>query len=212
MLAANHKQIFRPLRGGIAIVAPRVNRFGTLGCIAFGDGGAWLVTAYHVLADRGRGDLAGGDPIHQLLPGMPPGVAARAVAGRADPGLDAAAGLLELGVEAVPEVLGLGRVAAAVEPAVGMRVVKSGAATGVTEGVIVGVQLERVEIESPPGFPSKYELSDVSDSGAVWLEMETRAAVGLHVGGNDVSVERAFAVPMPLVLATLGLSLTPPGG
>jgi hypothetical protein len=209
MQANNHVRVFRPLRGGIAISNPRIDRLGTLGCVVTADGGAerWILTSYHVLGVREADDLQDGEPVFQVTSTTPPEVVARTRRDRSDAGLDVAAARVVDGVESVLEVLGIGPVTTAAEPAAGMRVIKSGVATGVTEGIIRRVDGTRVQIEMPPGFPSKYELSDVSDSGSLWVEVSSRAGVALHFGGNDVGVEKAFAVSLPHALQVLGLDL-----
>jgi hypothetical protein len=173
------------------------------------NGGAerWILTCYHVLARRDTADLQDGEPVHQVSSTNPPEVVARTRRDRADAALDVAAARVVDGIETVREVLGIGPVTAAKAPEVGMRVVKSGVATGVSEGVVSRIEGTRVQIEMPPGFPSKYELSDISDSGSLWVEISSRAGVALHFGGNDVGVEKAFAVSLPHVLQVLRLDL-----
>lgn len=209
-LVPNHCRMFRPLRGGVLIVNANVRVLGTVGLVATSDGhDRWLVTARHVLARTGGPPLQDGEPVFQPGEGAGPFVAVTRT-GRADPDLDAAAALVIDGVEAVGEILGLGALAPVKDPAAGMRVVKSGIATGITEGVVDEVAGDRVRIRLPPGFPSKYELSDVSDSGAVWLEQATMAPVALHRAGEDTGVETATGVPLRRVLEALRLqALTP---
>ena len=206
ILARNHFQTFRPLRGGIAIVNPNVNRLGTLGCIATSDGvDRWILSAYHVLGRLDSSPVGDDEPIFQ--PVGPGEVVGLTRAQRSDPQLDLAAALIPDTVEAVGEILGIGPVLGSTAPLAGMKVIKSGLATGVTEGEVVGVDQDRVEIQLSAGFPSKYELSDMSDSGAVWLELERHLAVAVHVAGNDTDTERAFAVPMPTALDALALGV-----
>jgi hypothetical protein len=88
-----------------------------------------------------------------------------------------------------------------------MCVCKSGLATGVTEGIIDEVEDSRVIIKPLSGFPETYNLSDVGDSGALWVERETQQAVALHTSGNQDGQELAIAVPIRLVLETLGLEI-----
>lgn len=209
-LVPNHCRMYRPLRGGILILNANVRTLGTLGLVATSDGrDRWLVTAHHVLGRTGGPPLQDGEPVFQPGEGAGPFVAVTR-ADRADPALDVAAALVIDGVEAVGEVLGLGPLAPAKEPAAGMRVVKSGIATGITEGVVEQVVAERVRIRLPQGFPSKYELSDVSDSGAVWLEQATMAPVALHRAGEDTGLETATGVAIRRVLEALRLRALAP--
>jgi hypothetical protein len=94
------------------------------------------------------------------------------------------------------------RIAAAV---VGMRVVKSGAETGVTIGIVTDVTPSLITIESPPDSSDTFVLTERGDSGAVWLDAETGRAVGLHFSGRDGNT--AFARPLGNVLGALGLRL-----
>jgi hypothetical protein len=81
-----------------------------------------------------------------------------------------------------------------------MRVVKSGIASGVTEGVITEIKDERVRIEILPGYPSKYERSSVSVSCAIWVEQATSSPLALHVAGNDTGIEVALGIRLSTVL------------
>ncbi len=207
VLVRNHVQTFRPLRGGIAIMNGGVRFFGTLGFVATAGGGdRWLVSAYHVLVGKDR-PAVDGEGIFQPAVGGPAEPVATTDAARSDQALDVAAALVAPGVDVTPEILGLGAVAGTVDPAPGMRVVKSGIASGVTEGVVVEVEASRTVIETLAGYPSKYELSSVSDSGAAWLEQSTRRVAALHVAGNDAGTEVAIGVPVARVLAALGLQV-----
>ncbi len=206
VVVRNHVQSYRPLRGGIGIVNGTISLLGTLGCIATSDGqDRWILSAYHVLIGMGRPPVSG-EAIFQPAPGAAMTPIAVTDATRADPGLDAAAALVA-GVGTRDEILGIGTVAGVVAPAVGMRLIKSGIATGVTEGIVTDVTGSRVIIEQLPGYPSKYELSSISDSGAVWVEQHTREAVALHVAGNDTGIEIAIGVALGDVLASLRLQL-----
>ncbi|HZF12174.1 MAG TPA: hypothetical protein VFE33_25590 [Thermoanaerobaculia bacterium] len=207
LLVRNHVQPFRPLRGGIAIVSGPNGLFGTLGCVLTSDGqDRWILTAYHVLS--GSGTTVEEDvPVFQPALGGPELPVAHTRKAKASKTLDAAAALVSPGTATVNEVLGIGTLARLAEPVPGMRVVKSGIASGVTEGVVVEVKDERARIELPPGYPSKYELSSVSDSGAIWVEQATRSPVALHVAGNDTGTEVALGIRLSRVLGDLRLSL-----
>lgn len=207
LLAPNHARAYAPLRAGIAISNANLRLLGTLGLVATSDGAdRWLLTAYHVLGRVQGPPLADDEPVFQPAEGSGPMVAVTRRE-RADPALDAAAARVLDGVQTAPEVLGLGPVAAPREPEVGQRVVKAGIATGVTEGVIDRVTADEVRIVMLPGYPSKYELSEVSDSGAAWLEQASGAPVALHRAGADTGVETAFARPIGRVLDALGLQV-----
>ena len=111
------------------------------------------------------------------------------------------------------------------------RVMKSGAQTGVTRGIVHAVgevtvdygnlskgylgKLTMLGFEVRPetsGFTGA--LSDGGDSGSVWLDADTGDAVGLCVGGDktgDTLDEFSFACHLDLVFKELQISLTPPG-
>ena len=207
MQARNHIQSFRPLRGGIAISNGNGGRLGTLGCIATSNGAdRWIVSALHVL--RGAGpELGDGEPIFQPALGGTDSPVAQTRRSRTVTELDAAAALVVDTVGAVHEILGLGVVGPLAEPVEGTRVVKSGVATGITEGKIVRVVGDAVRIEVLAGYPSKYEMSTISDSGSIWLDQDTRSPVALHVAGDDTGIEVAVGVRLSTVLRALRLEL-----
>jgi hypothetical protein len=198
---------YRPLRGGVAIANPEnASEPGTLGLIATSDGDdRWIVSCYHVLARSGGGGFAAGEPIFQPYRSPVSQPVAETVTGRADPGIDCMAARVFLGVETTSEIVGLGPLQAPIEPVRGMRVLKSGIETGVTEGVVRSVDGDRVVIAVPPGFPERYDLSGRGDSGAVWVLRESGAPVALHIAGNDTGQEIAFGRRMTRVLEVLGL-------
>lgn len=184
-----------------------IRLYGTLGCVVTTDGqDRWLLSAYHVLVGRDRHAVSG-ELIYQPAPGGPEQPVAQTDQARAASSLDAAAACLLPGVASVPEILGLGIVRGTMAPQVGMRLAKSGIASGITEGEILNVVGARVEIEPISGMPSKYELSSVSDSGAVWIEQDSGLAVALHVAGNDSGRELAIASSIPEVLNALQLQI-----
>jgi hypothetical protein len=126
---------------------------------------------------------------------------------RADQWLDVAAAVIP-GGNAVGRILGLGKLNTVADPSVGMRVIKAGTTTGITEGVITAVSGSEVRIEVPFEYPSKdYVLSEEGDSGSLWIDTATMSPVGLHFQGAEAGLETAFARPLPAVFAALGLRL-----
>jgi hypothetical protein len=85
----------------------------------------------------------------------------------------------------IPQVPG--GIHGSVDPQLGMRVVKTGAASGTTHGYIEGVGLEDFSIARWPGMGR--EVSRSGDSGSIWIEAESGAAVGLHSEGETVPTE-----------------------
>lgn len=204
LLVPNHTRSYLPIRGGIAIAGSTARVLGTLGLVLTADGAdRWILTAHHVLARSGV-PLADDEPVFQPAEGSGEKVALTR-RDRADATLDAAAARVLDGIASVGEILGIGPVAPVRDPEPGMRVIKAGIATGVTEGVIERVDADTVRIVVPPGYPSKYELTEVSDSGAAWVEQGTGAPVALHRAGNDTGVEVALATPLPRILDAFGL-------
>lgn len=206
MAAYNHSLCYRPLVGGIAILNPNVAELGTLGFVATADGAdRWLVSCYHVLGRKDLSAFTDGEPIYQPVDDANQ-LVARVATARADAQLDCAAARLEPGVAGSGAVLGLPAVVGVREPAVGLRVIKSGCITGVTEGVVTGVNTDTVSIGIPSGFPGDYELSREGDSGALWMT-EAGHGVALHRAGNAYGATSATGSRLSAVLAALQLRL-----
>lgn len=199
----NHQLLYRPLRGGIRIYNPAVNEPGTLGFIATADGrDRWIVSCHHVLCG-GPSSEAIYQPIDE-----PENIVAFTDPARSRADLDCAAARVADAVDAVPELLGIGTPTLPAAPEEGMLVIKSGAATGVTEGVITEVRAGRVEIE-PAGLPEEYQLSDAGDSGALWVVKGSLAPVALHQGGSARPRCFAYGIPVLDVLRELKLAMPP---
>ncbi len=198
---------YRPLIGGIGIFNPAIRRIGTLGMIVHDpvSDKRWMISASHVLVPGPSDGDAASYEIFQPIDGMPP--VAMQHPEMVDLNLDCAAALIEPTIqseESIVEIPFLNSLAVAVE---GVRVIKSGYATGVTEGIIRRVNGDQVEIESPPTYPVEYELSEQGDSGAIWLERSTCSPVAMHVRGNTTGVERAYAIRIQAVFNALDLPL-----
>ena len=202
---SNHVRRFRPLIGGIEVFNPGAGDSGTLGFIAQAAAGEkWLVSCYHVLCRAAGAPAPDDEPVYQG--GVSAGAeVARTVAAKRDTALDVAAA--RLSVEGSAYVLGFGPLYRAGDPLVGMRVVKSGASTGVTEGIVQQVREDAVTIEVPPEFPADFDLVERGDSGSPWIDTETGRLVALHTSGTVSGINKAFAVPVKAVLAALGLEL-----
>jgi hypothetical protein len=194
----NHNRVFRPVRAGIEIRNTTLLEPGTIGLIATSNGAdRWIVSCHHVLCTANF-------PEQIVQPFGAANVIAMSDAARSRADLDCAAASIVAGVQVIAEVLGIGRLGEPVDPTVGMEVVKSGAATGVTEGTIRSITPGRVEIR-PLKLPDDYQLSDGGDSGAVWIEKNTFSPVVLHQG----STSEGFAIGRPIkeVLAALNLRM-----
>ncbi len=145
---SNHILAYSALRGGIAIHNPLSDpnvpggAYGTLGFIGTSDGSdRWGVSCYHVLC-RKNGILGDDtiEPIYHPVSQLRPAPVAVVSGKRASATLDCAAARVNDGVASHGQILGIGRLAAVSNPQLGKRVVKAGAETGVTEGVIVNIR------------------------------------------------------------------------
>jgi hypothetical protein len=207
MASRNHSLRYRPLISGIAIYNPNVGKTGTLGMIAQdAAGNPWLVTNYHVLAGERVLPIARPEPVYQPSDDSPPPIA-MFDGSRAVPQLDCAAAQIVAGANVNGDILGLPPVAQPVAPEIGMRVIKSGSSTGITEGVISDVNGFAVEILAPNTYPPMFELSEGGDSGSVWVERATLSPVVLHNRGNPTGRETAYGFDFVEVLRVLGLHL-----
>jgi hypothetical protein len=115
----------------------------------------------------------------------------------------------------------------ATEARLGMRVWKSGRSTGYTEGFIDGIKmtvplsygaagihmLQRVFRIVPLPGASYPEISIGGDSGAVWVDIESGKALGLHFAGEIGNTpEHALAHDIEPVLERLAVRLPAQGG
>jgi hypothetical protein len=104
-------------------------------------------------------------------------------------------------------ILGIGRVSGPTAPIVGMRVIKSGAETGVTEGEVTDFSNGIVTIEAAE-FAPEYELSGPGDSGSVWVDALSNSPVALHFAAAAHNVgRRALARPVLPILESLKLTI-----
>lgn len=198
--------MYRPLRAGVSIINPRVNEPGTLGVILrAADGFLWAVSCYHVMCDGHLGPYVQDDPIYQPAAVADENKIGVTTAGKANRDLDCAAVKLLPGIDAQMAVLGLGALSVITDPEPGMRVVKMGAVSGLTEGVVFQVVDEQVSIRVDATFPVEYVLSAPGDSGSLWLEQGTNHAVALHRGLK--TPKTATATAMTSVKVALGLDL-----
>jgi hypothetical protein len=198
---------YRPILCGTSIVNARIGEPGTLGYVAAdSDGAFWIVSAYHVLCDATLGPYVADEPIYQPAAAAPENHIAVTRAIRAKATLDCAAALLDPGLAALSYQLGIGLSAAAIEPVAGMRIIKAGAVSGITEGIVQSIDGDTVLIVADPTFPDDYVLSEPGDSGSLWIEQQSRAPVALHLG--QPSSRRAEARSFKAVLEALQLRST----
>lgn len=205
-----------PMRGGISIsdAYTRVG-YGTLGGMVVDEetGEPMLLSNFHVMASRGYARL--GAPI--LQPGRGDGgedIVAYFARHGMDRGIDAAVARLSGTRGIINDLFRLGRINGVCAPVLGMRVCKSGRTSDVTHGMVAGIgavvkitypgsglrPIRSVMNIVPIGGGS--EVSEPGDSGSLWVDEETHAAVGLHFAGSD-DPENALAIDMAEVLRTL---------
>jgi hypothetical protein len=204
----NHELLYDPLRPGAQIFNPDVGRPGTIGLFLIDNAGApWLLSARHVLVPAAA--TSGPGTVFQPLP-LPLGRPIATLAGvRQDTSLDCAAVRLVPGITFSNDILSIGPAPGPpVAPAVGMNLLKSGAASGVSEGVITQAG-ETSEIRLRPATPTRYELTTRGDSGCIWVEQATRRPVILHHTGESSGQELSKGSSLVSVLQALGLTLPP---
>jgi endonuclease G len=131
--------------------------------------------------------------------------------------IDAAVAELTNTRPSINDQLGLGPVTGVRNPRLGQRVTKSGRGSGLTTGIITGIEgrtalyyrgIRRVirHVVHIAQTPEGRQVSTAGDSGAWWLEEKTHRAVGLHFAGSD-SPEYGLAIAMPQVLDALGVDV-----
>jgi len=193
----NQALVFGKLRAGLQIFNPQVARPGTLGFLLSKGGDTFIIGAKHVLAGTRPGL---GDPIRQ-----PAGTSDIAIVRRVSATLDCAAAVLNPDQKFVLELLHIGVPGPALAPALGMRVIKVGSTTGVTEGVIDRINDNEVTVKPLRDAPLEYHLTEHGDSGSVWLERDSHSPVAMHFSAQSGGASVSFAIPWPVVLTELDL-------
>ncbi len=204
-----------PMRGGISISDMYARGYGTLGGVVVDEatGKPMLLSNFHVMASRGY--VRPGTPI--LQPGRGDGgqeIVAYFARHGMNQGIDAAVAELSGQREIINDQFRLGRINGVRAPVPGLRVCKSGRASDVTYGMITGIgavvkitypgtglRLIRGVMHIIP-LESSAEVSEPGDSGSMWMDAETHAAVGLHFAGSE-DPENALAIDMAQVLQAL---------
>jgi hypothetical protein len=216
-----------PVQPGVSIGNVTRQSTGTLGAFVrdTASGRPCVLSNWHVLS--GSTQAVEGDSISQPGPRHLGNLAPRPVArllrwSDLSHGIDAALAVLDPSFALDPSPFGLAKAAAGVtEPAVGMKVVKSGVITGVTHAIVDGIEgsfpmnytafgdtkrwMDGIHLVVDPAAPAA-EISLAGDSGAVWIDVATNLAVGLHFAGEDglgPLAEYALAHPLPRVLDML---------
>jgi hypothetical protein len=221
-----NRQHFNPLVGGIIIGNPASDSFGTLGVSVFDNAIAedMILSNWHVLC--GRADCRPGEPI---VPGViPPDVevkgeniiqenlVARLHRFALTDQVDAATARLTGHRFLLKRVFQIGGVEDVATAALGMDVWKSGARTGLTQGVVADIDADFSidygefgmgdrDFNNQLGIEADEAISLPGDSGSVWLDDANRV-VGLNFAGGDDG-KLANANPIGAVLDALNINL-----
>ncbi len=186
---------YDPLLGGIEIRNVNLSSTGTLGAVVYDvySRRPMALSNHHVLVGSRRG-MATGDQANQ--PGTAGDEDSIGTVARSSLVYDAAVINLNGKRKVSISVIDFpGGIKGVTEPVPGMIVTKSGRTTGTTRGMIEGVSEKEFTVVPVPGHMGD-EISSCGDSGSVWLEEISHAAVGLHYGGEASCLpeeERAWA-------------------
>ncbi len=209
-----------PMQGGISISDAAHIACGTLGALVIDrrTRTPMLLGNWHVLANDWM--ARAGLPVYQpgrLDGGSAVDTVAWYVRDAMRASLDAAVAELADRRRLLGEQFDLGAVRGVATPELDQRVIKSGRGSGVTTGRVTavggytrmvygGLQREiRVGMTIEPDRVGN-QVSTAGDSGSLWLDAETRRAVGLHFAGSDLP-ERALAMDIAEVLDALDVDL-----
>ncbi len=221
------------MRPGISVGNLRSKATGTLGALVIDNetNTRCILSNWHVLC--GDVGAAAGEQICQPGPMDLGSDAARQVGEllrwcRLSEQIDAALARLAPGADTDTALFGIDlRPTGTAAPVVGMKLVKSGAVTGVTHAMIDGVggrfQMDYAQFGDGPRWIEGFRLvpdPDLptnalcleGDSGSLWIEASTGRAVGLHFAGeDDISPANDYALAQPIenVLARLNATLAP---
>jgi endonuclease G len=209
-----------PMAGGLSISDAAQYTYGTLGGLVIdrATGAEMILSNWHVLAGRwiARPSLATYQP-GRLDGGSAADTVARLTRHGMAVNIDAAVATLTGSRQLINDQLELGPVQGVTEPELGMAVVKSGRKTGLTYGRVIAMEgiakltydsVQRVirKVVTIEPQRANEQVSAGGDSGSWWLDQASMRAVALHFAGSDYP-ERALAIDMPTVLATLQVDL-----
>jgi hypothetical protein len=230
-LHASPRAVCDPLQLGVSVGNLQRGTTGTMGLWARDllTGATGIISNWHVLC--GSPEAKAGEPISQPGPmhlGTQPGRVAAVLErwSNLDTGCDAALALLSPGITANQSLFESPLTVSGVEkPRVGMKVVKYGAISFLTHGMVDGIGgafqidyssygdttrwIDGLRIVVDPEIPED-EISLGGDSGAAWVSTTTGKAVALHFAGEDglgPTAEYALAQPLDRVLKLLDADL-----
>jgi len=197
-----------PVVGGVETRNVNIGVVGTLGAVVFdaANNNRPMALSNHHVYVASRPKSAVGERVNQ--PGTTTNTDAIGTVTRSNKTLDCAVTTFNNNRQASTTIWGFpGGIKGMINPAIGMRVTKSGRTTGITRGMVEGVSTNEFTIVPIAG--QWQELSLGGDSGSVWLEEVSHAAVGLHYGGETSTApadERAWAKRMTRVANTLNIN------
>ena len=184
-----------PIIGGSETRNINVGGVGTLGAVVFdrtNNNQRLALSNFHVFV-AGRANGALNEQVNQPGSTVAGDEIGRIV--RSSNALDCAVAVLNnsrqisTSIRSVP-----GGIKGMIDPTIGMRVMKSGRTTDTTFAMVEGVSDTEFTIVPVPN--EWQEISSGGDSGSIWLERNSHAAIGLHYGGETSNLpadERAWA-------------------
>ena len=198
-----------PVLGGVEIINATLDpeHIGTLGAIVFDQNNSPMALSNHHVFVANHTNGAQNEGVNQPGTAAPDDRIGAVV--RSNRNLDCAVAALNTTRHISTSIIDFpGGIKGVIEPAIGMQVTKSGRTTDTTTGMIEGVNGNNIIIVPIPG--QFQELSLNGDSGAIWLEKSSHAAVGLHFAGEtlaDPDKERAVAKIISRVASALDIKL-----
>jgi len=188
------------IEGGIKVSNPSVGGWGTMGTVFNESGSVYGFSNFHVLGVRFLRSRKG-DPVIGFRDGVQQQIGVITELNRK---LDLA--IFRINDPTLLTGKSMHGVAlnlqGTTEPLLGMQVLKSGSATGVTFGKIIALNGNTFKV-GPVNDADKSEISREGDSGSVWAtNAQPFLAVGLHFFGDrdgDNADEFASAIPFKVI-------------
>ncbi|MCB0197586.1 MAG: hypothetical protein KDJ65_36915, partial [Anaerolineae bacterium] len=209
-----------PMQGGMSISNELIYGYGTLGgkVIDRQTGAEMMLSNWHVLV--GAWYVRPGSGIMQ--PGRGDGgqwtdIVARLKRDAMNDFIDGAVAELNGTRPLINHQVNIGPVTGVTAPVPGLRVKKSGRRSGVTQGIITGIEgrqtllyagVQRVirHVVHIAPINDGDQISAKGDSGSWWLDADRNQAVGLHFAGSNTP-EYGLAIAMPQVLDALNVDI-----
>lgn len=203
-----------PLMGGVETWNVAIRDIGTLGAIVYDrqTGQQMALSNFHVFVKNQPQDAVGNIITQPCTGGNADDIIGKVV--KSDSTLDCSIAQLTTKRQISTSLEGIsGGIKGIVAPTLGMQVMKSGRATGITYGMIDGVGADNDNTFTIVPIPNKWDKKEISsggDSGSIWIEQSSHAAVGLHFGGETSTAlkdERAWAKSIQYVAHKLDIDV-----